>query len=123
MLRRVLLLLVACVACVTTPVGGRVYVDLVVSSIDWYASRAHVLCDGSRIGTITGLQMTETRVKRVFLRNCQSIQLHVVGISGGGDVSTSRVVDAGECVRARVGPRFQSTWEAGCLRNTDSVRR
>ena len=76
MLRRVCLLLVACVACVTTPVGGRAYVDVVVSSVDWYASRAHVLCDGSRIGTITGLQMTETRVKRVFLRNCQSIQLH-----------------------------------------------
>ena len=67
--------------------------------------------------------MTETRVKRVFLRNCQSIQLLVVGISGGGDVSTSRVVDAGECVRARVGPRFQTTWEAGCLRNTDRIRR
>ena len=123
MLRRVLLLLVACVACVTTPVGGRAYVDLVVLSIDWYAIKAHVLCDGTRIGTIMGLQMTETRVKRVFLRSCHSIQLQVTGIGLDGRVSASRMVSNGECVRARVGPRMQTTWEAGCLRNSDTIRR
>ena len=122
--RQILLILLAALACVTTPLGGRPGIDLVISSFSWEASRAGVYCDGARIGSINGIEMTMTTVKRVYLTSsCRAITLHVMGLAAGSTVSNQRRVVPGECVRAEIGQRMAVIWQAGCLHPTDRVRR
>jgi len=122
--RQILLILLAALACVTTPLGGRPGIDLVISSFSWEASRAGVYCDGARIGSVNGLEMTMTTVKHIYLTSsCRAITLHVIGLATGGTISSLRPVTEGECVRAEIGQRMVVIWQSGCVQPTDRVRR